>query len=504
MRPFGFQTISIERLIRQSSYFVLFVSVMLAVWYQSRILEYIEWGDESETIVAAKMLAAGMSLYSEVFNHHGPLTFITGYILELFGNFGVKEHRVPIAILQWFAIISVYLSPLLKNASAKNIFIAIAIFAIVVLLPENSLFGHAYIYQVIAGIFVVVIISQLTIPVIIDHKLVTPLGGAIGYILIASLPFLAVSYLPAAGLLYLSSVRTDTIKKSVIYLIFGLILNLVFLGLIGSFKGYLAYHIYLNAEILPLYNGGQGLFKLVKNVLSALSGSIEGFISFVGLILVLSILIAKEGKRLPWRSLFLAIAIFSLLMRGNIYHGVPFWYSCIALITIIASQQKLSVQQKLLWVLFTFICILRTAYPLIIDPDLLSSKRRPESTEFGDLAKSITDKDDRIIAYSFQNFEYIAADRLPASGHFFYLPWQEKYNETPKFGIEINACVEIDKYRPKIMLIDKWVVWGKYGWNTYADCIQSLLDQNYSQIPDRPYYIRNDLFEKAIGLYRQK
>ena len=207
---------------------------------------------------------------------------------------------------------------------------------------------------------------------------------------------------------------------------------------------------------------------------------------------------------MPWRSLFLAIAIFSLLMRGNIYHGVPFWYSCIALITIIASQQKLSVQQKLLWVLFTFICILRTAYPLIIDPDLLSSKRRPESTEFGDLAKSITDKDDRIIAYSFQNFEYIAADRLPASGHFFYLPWQEKYNETPKFGIEINACVEIDKYRPKIMLIDKWVVWGKYGWNTYADCIQSLLDQNYSQIPDRPYYIRNDLFEKAIGLYRQK
>ena len=63
MRPFGFQTISIERLIRKPSYFVLFVSVMLAVWYQSRILEYIEWGDESETIVAAKMLAAGMSRF---------------------------------------------------------------------------------------------------------------------------------------------------------------------------------------------------------------------------------------------------------------------------------------------------------------------------------------------------------------------------------------------------------------------------------------------------------
>jgi hypothetical protein len=121
------------------------------------------------------------------------------------------------------------------------------------------------------------------------------------------------------------------------------------------------------------------------------------------------------------------------------------------------------------------------------------SQQIPAETEFSRLVQAFTTKDDRIIAYSFQNFQYLASGRLPASGHFFYLPWQEKYSENPKFGVLIDACAQIKESRPKVMLIDKWNVWDKYPWNSYAGCIQNLLDTNYQQVPDRPYYVRKDL-----------
>jgi len=492
-----------NKLIRLFSYVALVFSIIFGIWYQICLLDYREWGDESETIVAAKMLARGMSLYSEVFNHHGPLTFLTGYIIELFGNFSIREHRIPIAVLQWLAIISIYFSPLNKNISERNIYIAIAIAATISLLPENNLYGHTYTYQVLCGIFLVIIISQLTIPSIIDSKSISPVGFAIGNLLISSLPFLAVTYMPAAGLLYLASLRLGTIKRSIYYLAVGLIANIIFLGLIGSFKGYLAYHIYLNAEILPLYNNGHGLFIFAKNIVSAISSSIEGLMSFAGLLFILSILINKDESRISWRTGFLTLAILSLLMRGHAIHGVPFWYCYITLFVIIACQNEMPIKQKLLWSICSIICILKLVYPLLISKNYFKNEYRKEVTEFSQLVKNITDEKDKIIAYSFRNYEYLASDRLPASGHFFYLPWQEKYNENPKLGIAISACKEIDEYRPKIMLIDKWIVWGRYDWNTYAGCVQTIIDKFYSQLPDRPYYIRNDLFDKAINYHKQ-
>ena len=99
---------------------------LLVVRYQAYLLDYVEWGDESETIVVAKMMAAGMSLYSEIFNPHGPLTFLPGYLLELAGSFGIRGHRIPIAALQWAALASLYFSPLLVDRVIRNIYAAIA------------------------------------------------------------------------------------------------------------------------------------------------------------------------------------------------------------------------------------------------------------------------------------------------------------------------------------------------------------------------------------------
>lgn len=97
------RSIDIQRILNLATGLIFSIFVVLTIRYQTKLLTYIEMGDESETIVAAKMIAAGDSLYSGIFNHHGPLTFLPGVLLEYFGDFGVPGYRIPIAILQLVA-----------------------------------------------------------------------------------------------------------------------------------------------------------------------------------------------------------------------------------------------------------------------------------------------------------------------------------------------------------------------------------------------------------------
>jgi hypothetical protein len=124
----------------------------------------------------------------------------------------------------------------------------------------------------------------------------------------------------------------------------------------------------------------------------------------------------------------------------------------------------------------------------------------PKQTPFSELVKRYTDKNDRILAYSFQNYQYILADRLPGSANFFYLPWQAKYTEGPVLGVTLDACEDIKKNRPKMLLIDKMNVNGEWPWESYAACIQSVINQDYQQVRGTHYYIRSDAFPAELQL----
>ncbi|MFO7370639.1 MAG: hypothetical protein R6X09_10250, partial [Bacteroidales bacterium] len=68
-----------------------------------------------------------MKLYSEIFNQHGPLTFLPGIITEKIGDYGIKGHRVSIALLQIFAVFSIYNAPVLKSVTLKIIASAVSV-----------------------------------------------------------------------------------------------------------------------------------------------------------------------------------------------------------------------------------------------------------------------------------------------------------------------------------------------------------------------------------------
>lgn len=469
------------------------VFVVLAIRYQIKLLDYLVFGDEAETIVAAKMMVSGQKLYSEIFNHHGPLTFLPGMLLELFGDFGVSAHRVPIAIFQILAVASIYFSPLLNDAFTRKAY-AITISSVILLFfPE--LFGSMYMYQVMAGLIIVVVLAQYTLPTICSPEKVSSRNVFLGNTLIACLPFLAITYAPIAFLLFASSLRKKYLAKSSIYLAGAILANIAFLAYAGSIAGFFAFHIYLNSEILPLYNGGQTGAVLIKNIFIFATENLASFSFFVILTAAISRLSSAENG-LPWRSFFLGLGVASLLIRGLSFQGLPYYYSLLAMpLVFFAGRPIVSRQSQLAILLFIIICIVKLSLLIPGDKEKLESSRNLVSTEFSRLVQALTDKNDRIISYSFNNQEYIASDRLPASGNFFYLPSQEKYNDSPKFGIKIDACKEISEYRPKIMLIDKWKISDSFPWESYAGCIQKLLDKEYTQYPGRPYYLRKDIAE---------
>lgn len=477
---------------------IFFIFTLLAIRYQIRLLSYIEWGDESETIVASKMLAAGGSLYSQIFNHHGPLTFLPGVILEKLGDFGIVGHRVSIAMLQIVALLSIYFSPILNNGLARKLYTMAAGSVMLLCLPE--IFGHTYMYQVLAGLFLVIILAQYSIPVIACQDNVSTRNVVIGNILIASLPFLAITYAPVSLLLFFASLKKDFIKNSLIAFVGACFANVGFLLYIGSIPGYFAFHIYLNSKILPYYNGGKSGMRLIQNAFGTITVDLSQFAILMAFVAAISRLASCE-KVIPWRSISIAIGIGSLLIRGGGFHGLPYFYSLLAIPLIFFLDRPIATSNaKFIALMFSLVCVIKLSLAIPGDEQKFESRKIPDSTEFSQLAKIFTEKNDRIIAYSFQNLQYILADRLPASGHFFYLPWQEKYNENPKFGISINACREISEYRPKIMLIDKWNVWDRFSWDSYASCIQNLIDREYIKLPERPYYVRKDLVSDEMGL----
>ncbi len=478
--------------------FVIFILFVVRSQYLQ--LNTLEWGDESETIVISKLIASGKKLYSEVFSQHGPLIFFIGIITEQFGDFKHQGYRVAIAIGQLLALFSIYFSPLFRRKTYANIYTAIA--ATVLVIYMHPLFAHMYMYHTIAGIMLVIILSQYTLPSIVAPERLTPTGIFLGNFLLGALPFAAITYLPASLILVIASLRKDYLRKSLLFVSGGFFCNLIFLLLIGSIAGYLAVHIYLNFSIYaslphhtPLVNLSDIYHAVIKLTSNDLSRYLLFSITFVSILKLLS-----YEKKLPWRSLLVAIAIGNFMIRGGGFWGLPYYYASLVFpMVFFMDSSKLKPRYLFFVSLFLVLCILKLSLTLPDDKAIRKRTELPQTSEFSRLVQWLTNEEDRIISYSFKPFEYLVSNRLPASGHIYYLPQQEMYKQNPKFDIEIDVCEEINTYQPKIMLIDKWRAWGRFSWNSYGECIQKIIDRNYIQVLKKPYYVRQDILLNHMG-----
>ncbi|MCI1137568.1 hypothetical protein MOQ14_03200 [Stenotrophomonas maltophilia] len=475
------------------------LGLLAVLAYQYRLLHFIEWGDESETIVAAKMMVAGSSLYRDIFNHHGPLTFLPGMVVELLGGHSIPAHRVFIALLQLGALASLFFSPLIrdKHVSARVTYVLLAATVYVGFLPSS--FGHSYIYQVMCGLMLSIALSSWLLPLLVDVRTYGKVGTVLGSALVTSLPFLAVTYVPAAALLLLASLRQDNWRSVMIGAAAGVAFNLVFLVMVGSVKGFIAFHLYMNSTLLSQYGGGQTSWQYIASAFSTATSDL-GSLTLLTLIVVSLTAAATRVAGFPWRHALVALALGSLLVRGGGFHGLSYAYAALAVpLLLVASAPAQAPRKRSLLLVLCCVLLARLVVGGPGEKQLMKERRIPETTEFAEVARALTEPGDKVLAYSFQNFQYIASNRLPASGYYFYLPWQRDYLDKPILDIRIDPCKDIQTGKPKLIMLDEWNVWDRYAWSTYGGCVIDIVAREYVRLPGTPYYARRDLAEK-IGL----
>lgn len=475
----------------------------LLVHHQWLLLDYMHWEDESETVVAAKLMANGERLYADFFNHHGPLTFLPGWLLEQVGDFGIAGHRVPVALAQWLAILALATSAVVRKRGVALGYAGFAAMAMVLYLPEK--FGHMYMYQVWAGLGLLIALAQYVLPAIYSEPAVRWRHVVLGNLLLTSLPFLAVTYAPVAAVLILAALRRPYWRLALLTVGAGVLLNLGFLLQVGSLPGYLAYHFYLNAEVLPAFNGGQGPEQLLYAIVKSATDSLESVL-LLGIVALALASLSKREPGLPWRTLLLGAGLAMLLMRGGDlqFHRLAYLYAVPALVLVLFRRFELRGRHA--WLPLAVVAGLAALKLSAVLPDdraRFERLRTPERTEFSELARQVTDRQEPIIAYAFHNLDYLLAARRPASGNYFYFPWQHVYNQSPVLGVRISACEQIAQARPKVMLIDKADVYDRYPWNSYGGCVQALMDRDYTRIANHPFYLRNDIDPEALGLGRE-
>ena len=293
------------------SYILLIIGFFLIVRYQFRLIHLVEWGDESETIVVTKMMAAGYRLYTEVYNNHGPLVFFPGFIISSLGKYGISIYRLPIVILQIVSILGVFNSPIFSNKTYRNYFTLIFGTVMVLFLPR--IYGHTYLYQVISGLFVVIVLMLYTIPSIMNKK-VNRYLVVLSTFLLACVPFLAITYLPMVLILFIVSFRKHDILMIIIGGIFAVLFNFWFLLSFGSFDGYIAYHFYLNSNVL--YQG-VGLKGFISTIFNFYTSNFLNFLSICMVLIVSSKLNNSLNQSDYWRSFMLIPMMVSLVIRGG-------------------------------------------------------------------------------------------------------------------------------------------------------------------------------------------
>ena len=470
-------------------YIVFVVFLFFVIKYQYFLLTYLSFCDEEETVVTVKMMANGMRLYSDIFNHHGPLTFLSGYLLELIRPSGIKGHRIPILILQLAAISSIYYSRIIKDANLKMLYTVIVSMLLLLGFPDT--FGHMYMYQTIAGLMLIPISCLYIIPSIMFQEELTLKRVVFSNFLISSLPFLAITYGPCAFFLFFAALRKDYLKSSLLGIAVGVAFNFAFLLFTGSFSGYIAYHFYLNMIILPHYAGyNDGLLKsFFRSLHSSLLNGIYNQLRT--LVLSCSFCICFIKAKEIWRVVLFLIGVLSLLLRAGGFHSLPYFFILLTLPLMALYDLHLNLNtSKIASIIIVLLCILKISFVIPGERATLAKKTFRSENEFSQLAKILTNTNDKILSWSFANHNYIFANRLPASGYFFYLPWQKEYNDKPVLGIKIEPVKDILKNKPKIIYADKWKVWNRYPWDTYAKDIDSILKNNYFKLlNDRPYYI---------------
>lgn len=493
------------KLFARAAPLALSISIALFAVHALRSLLILEFGDETEKFVAAQMMVGGARLYRDIFANHGPLPYVFAHAYaSLINSHDFSYVRLVVIAFATTTAIAIYFSSAFRTPTARMW--GVTIFLLIIAGAWVSATLHMLYYHTLVGYLVAAFVALALLPSLQDttpRALHVALGGcALSLACFASYA-VGLSCIGMAIALCLSELArrplTQVAQNTIVPLVSGALaaaaLMFAWLYRFADISGYLIYHFYFNTvyyaafsdltpwsflgqlKFLPdtsltIHNIVLTSFILLSAIITSrlyINFSILRLLSFAVVLPSILLLNAKGGLGFPEAPLFIVILTFI-----SAYIPIILQYATIYLRTISST----------IVVVVSFLLFLSPSTIHGLTPDKYwRATFSPIHNDEYNFIRKMTPAGKTILATPFVPAIYIWADRLPASGQFFYLPFQAAYSRSPFNGYVIDFCSDLLKSDPPIIVYYDGPVWGNYLLPNYEPCFGEILASRYARNP---------------------
>lgn len=478
-----------------------------------------EIGDEAEKFVAAMMIESGKHLYGDIFAHHGPLAYsFTSLARSITGATDVAQYRQFFTGFQIVATIAISLSPVFASLRQRIIFVALILAFIASFGPTWR--GHMVLYNNLAGFSFLLFLFHGLLPALTGRR--TRRFGAllagVGYIFCFFAAYSYVISLFLATVILALVVWRDNvtgfenpvdIKGLLAGVGLGTMLMMCWLMLYGDPLGYLVYHFYFNQVIYSRFIQFDPLAAL-KNL--HIFGDIMALMLIIMSVFVLSLIVLftllQHGKDLSAKWILRAaiIELFALMvlyLNPTGGDGLRLATLCLTVsglsagVFVVGSSSEMRFARlfsRFSITVLSLFCLLAPCLPgqAYVTEDTLRGSTFSDEIIFGKIVKQLTSPQDLIAVFTFSPLRYLYSDRQPASGNYYYLPWQAAYAEHPVLNHAIDLRTDLERVRPRVIIMDNNPTWG-YKFDVYAAQIVAYVYSHYRRTSIPELYVRSDL-----------
>jgi hypothetical protein len=510
---------------------IALISVVALYWVRARVgLTFMEFGDETEYFVAAQMMAKGHHLYGDVFMQHGPLPImITQLYTAVFSSSDFSYIRIAVIVLMGVSALSIWLSPILKTSIAKITVLTVYLSLLcAVWLPA---YMNMLVYPSVGGYLSVVLLAQCVLPLVF-HEKITSWNYGIAGVSVALAGFSASQFFLSSTLFALAAIVSaprgsfTAPRHLTVFLSAGIGISAavaVWLWLFADVPGYLIDHIYFNQAIYSKFVDFTPL-SILKNISVSLAPSKGMHTAALALLCAwIGLLLWNKPRPYPEQSLGRRASSVALISLGILFtnpigdflsHDNPFLICNFALFALaigLYTQRSMpaSLRSSTVWVVLPVIAAI-TALEVTgaralselrsTNPSGVVARLKPQADSIYQFVRSVTREEGDLLSLAYNPIVYIRAGRLPASGTFFYLPWQAAYNRNAFRGYAFDVCADIEQKRPAVIWFFNWRVWDKYPIEIYEPCVLPLIVKYYAPTGfNSPWYVRADVLQQYKG-----
>ncbi len=479
--------------------------------------------DEYDVMTGSWLISKGWVLYKDIFSHHMPFPY---YFMSIFVSLGF-DSAYSLRIIFALVIFSyfVFLTFYFRKKINKEVF-AFSIVLYAIMMPffwGQQMLADSF-FAMATGILFLEIYSNPKLEFSLSDQILISIATfiAITSTLIAFYPFAIFFIVYIIYRIRRYFLEMEFKKKLMFDIRFCIIVLLPFflwflyMVVTKSLNEFIINGIKFNTDYYSQFTGGDTPISLIKNHIKnipkyfiwvteyllsmnkeTLLNASNLFINLMRISLYCFLFVfIKKGKY--FHGAFLVVFAYFCYMRGDSFHGTPFYIICIFILSIFLDKLYTQIKNEN-WTLKN-ILILTSIFSIfsIFIYNFESYKNNEveviQTDNVIELIKSVTSEEDSIWCAPLSPHIYFAAKRMPADKNIFYLPWQ---SIVP--GNNEKILNNLNEEQPKVIYFDENAdIWG-HILRDYGSEIYSFIQTNYFTTDVNNFVYFNNKYKDQIS-----